>query len=90
MTTFRTVYRFVTRRLAERKSLHAISAELGISVPAVGRIAKGERPGVIVSRKLGIMPICSACHRAIPKSRAYKNLFDMPTKELLRRLRERS
>jgi hypothetical protein len=89
MTTFRTVYRFVTRRLAERKSLHAISKELGVSVPAVGRIAKGERPGVKVSKRLGITPICSACHRAIPKARAHRSLFDMPTKELLRRLNER-
>ena len=44
---------------------YSIGKQLGISAAEVDRLAKGKRPGIEVSKRLGITPVCHVCKRKI-------------------------
>lgn len=44
---------------------YSIGKQFGISAAEVGRIANGKHPGIEVSKRLGITPVCHVCKRKI-------------------------
>lgn len=65
MTTLAQITKHIKKARRSKIKDYSIGKSLGVSAAEVDRLARGKRPGIEVSKRLGITPVCHVCKRKI-------------------------